>query len=182
MSTLRNFSITLGLVVTLWSILVASQADQDFLIRNLPGEWKEDNGQREGLSEFIDAVGLGWLEQIFVKTLPFSNEQIIGYDEDRNAFKVKTINGPLKQETEFVLHLDGTTVGEVDLDKLGGKTSATSKIVSETTLMSYLKKPDSQEIFVTANRTLYPDIPGKMTYTTIHVPSEKKLVSQYYKN
>ena len=65
-------------------------------------------------------------------------------------------DGPLKQETEFVLHLDGTTVGEVDLDKLGGKTSATSKIVSETTLMSYLKKPDSQEIFVTANRTLYP--------------------------
>ena len=92
------------------------------LTRNLPGEWKEDNGQREGLSEFIDAVGklritvgryidqtsfwhekensdlniattgLGWLEQIFVKTLPFSNEQIIGYDEDRNAFKVKTIS------------------------------------------------------------------------------------------
>ena len=40
----------------------------------------------------IATTGLGWLEQIFVKTLPFSNEQIIGYDEDRNAFKVKTIS------------------------------------------------------------------------------------------
>ena len=27
------------------------------LTRNLPGEWKENSGQREGLSEFIDAVG-----------------------------------------------------------------------------------------------------------------------------
>ena len=40
----------------------------------------------------IATTGLGWLEQIFVKSLPFSNEQIIGYDEDRNAFKVKTIS------------------------------------------------------------------------------------------
>ena len=40
----------------------------------------------------IATTGLGWLEQIFVKTLPFSNEQIIGYDDARNAFKVKTIS------------------------------------------------------------------------------------------
>ena len=87
-------------------------------------------------------------------------------------------DGPLKQETEFVLHLDGTTVGEVDLDKLGGKTSATSKIVSETTLMSYLKKPDSQEIFVTANRTLYS---GKKKQT-LFFGSTNLLISVIYQN
>ena len=78
-----------------------------------------------------------------------------------------------------MLHLDGTTVGEVDLDKLGGKTTATSKIVSETTLMSYLKKPGSQEIFVTANRTLYP---GKKKQTLVFFGSTNLLISVKYRN
>merc|ERR1719320_1153211 len=146
----------------------------DFVTDNLPGVWKENSDERKNLSEFLPALGLGFFARLAATAVPFSNEQIIAFDEADQSFSVKTINGPLKRESSFILKIDKMTVTEVDLKSLGGINDATGEIVGNS-VITYLRKPGTTDVFLTAERRLYPGNTKKMTYITTHLPTGKFL-------
>jgi len=154
--------------------------EASYVTDNLPGEWRENGSERENLSDFLTAIGLGAIQKLAATLIPFDNEQTISFDESTQVFEVKTKNGPLKKESNFMLKIDNVTVTEVDLKILGGKTDATGAVVGNS-LMTYLRKPGGSDIFLTAKRTISSDDKEKMTYTTHHLPSGQKLVAHFYR-
>jgi len=181
MTFLNNHFRIVCIAMIIWLCVLSRAVRGDFVTDNLPGVWQENSDERKNLGDFLSAAGLGFIERLVATTVPFSNEQVITFDQTSQAFTVKTINGPLKKESSFTLKIDNTTVTDVDLKTLGGIHGGTAEIVANS-LVTYLRKPGTTDVFMTAKRVLYPGNLKKMTYITTHLPTGKYLETQFYKN
>merc|ERR1712112_369417 len=55
----------------------ATKEQIEFLQRNLPGEWKEDQYQRDNLSNFLSEAGLNWVKRIYATTTSWESTQSV---------------------------------------------------------------------------------------------------------
>ena len=77
--------------------------------------------------------------------------------------------GPYQEDYSFELIPDNTTRTDIDLGALGGPRKATAEFVGNV-LMTYLHKPDTDEIDVVAVREIKPENPNVMIYTLKDLP------------
>merc|ERR1712156_882681 len=85
----------------------ATKEQIEFLQRNLPGEWKEDQYERDNLSNFLYEAGLNWIKRTYATSTSWENTQSIKFED--GVFKVKGTSGPLEKVFDFSLHPDGKT-------------------------------------------------------------------------
>jgi len=86
-----------------------------------------------------------------------------------NKFIVNGKKGPYQEDYSFELIPDNTTRTDIDLGALGGPRKATAEFVGNV-LMTYLHKPDTDEIDVVAVREIKPENPNVMIYTLKDLP------------
>merc|ERR1712131_71736 len=154
---------------------------EEYVNENLVGKWREDQYKRTGLNNFLYEMGLGWFKGTVATTASWENEQYITFDDAESKFHVEGIKGPqATQLVPFDLITDKSTRTEVELGQLGGSTSAEAYIEGYS-LVTNIYNKETGEHFLTATRTLHPDEPNHMTYTTLHIPSDTSLVSEYYR-
>ena len=86
----------------------------------------------------------------------------------KNVFQYFS-EGPYQEDYSFELIPDNTTRTDIDLGALGGPRKATAEFVGNI-LMTYLHKPDTDEIDVVAVREIKPENPNVMIYTLKDLP------------
>ena len=86
----------------------------------------------------------------------------------KNVFQYFS-EGPYQEDYSFELIPDNTTRTDIDLGALGGPRKATAEFVGNV-LMTYLHKPDTDEIDVVAVREIKPENPNVMIYTLKDLP------------
>jgi len=157
----------------------ATKEQIEFLQKNLPGEWKEDQYQRDNLSNFLYEAGLNWIKRTYATTTSWENEQSIKFED--GAFVVKGKSGPLAKVFDFTLHPDGSTQSVVDLGSdLGGVTDAIAEIKGNS-LITYLTKKGEDSVYMHAIRTIKADSPDVMIYETKIFPSEVSMKATYHR-
>jgi len=157
----------------------ATKEQIEFLQKNLPGEWKEDQYERDNLSNFLYEAGLNWIKRTYATSTSWENEQSIKFED--GVFKIKATSGPLGKTFDFSLHPDGKTQSKVDLGPdLGGMTDGIAEIKGNS-LITYLKKEGQDEMYMHAIRTINKDSPDVMIYETKLFPSEVAMTSTYHR-
>ena len=63
--------------------------------------------------------------------------------------------GPKQERFSYVLHTDNSTVSNIDLGKLGGNRE-TVAVFQGNSLVSYLRKPGTNNVDVVGTRTIAP--------------------------
>ena len=63
--------------------------------------------------------------------------------------------GPKQERFSYVLHTDNSTVSNIDLGKLGGNRETVAAFRGNS-LVSYLRKPGTNNVDVVATRTITP--------------------------
>merc|ERR1712223_2258644 len=155
----------------------ATKKQIEFLQKNLPGEWKEDQYQRDNLSNFLYEAGLNWFKRTYATTASWENEENIKF-EDGN-FIVKGKRGPYAEVFNFTLHPDGSTQSSVDLgSNLGGVTDAIAELKGNS-LITYLTKKGEDSVYMRAIRTIKEDTPDVMISETTIYPSKVSMTATY---
>ena len=137
------------------------------------GNWKEDNTQRTGLSDYIYYRGLSWVKRLIVNSANF--ELTMNIAKEGNIYKINGRKGPRYETYACQLVPDGETETEVDLDQLGGLRKATTRY-EDNSLIIDLENPTTNQVDVITNHYIDPSEPNVMIYTLTDVDSGTKLV------
>ena len=81
------------------------------------------------------------------------------------------------EEYKFTSTPDNNTQSNIDLGTLGGPRIATAEFINDgNTLMTRLRKPDTNEVDVLTFRTIDPNFPNVMIYKIKDVASGTELI------
>ena len=81
------------------------------------------------------------------------------------------------EEYKFTSTPDNNTQSNIDLGTLGGPRIATAEFINDgNTLMTRLRKPDTDEVDVLTFRTIDPNFPNVMIYKIKDVASGTELI------
>merc|ERR1739848_502196 len=137
------------------------------------GSWKEDNTQRQNLNDYLYYRGLNWFKRVYVNNANF--ELTMDIAKEGNTFSISGKKGPKEEPYGFNLVPDNVTRTDADLGALGGPRKATAEFKGNS-LVTYLHKPEDDQIDVIAIRTINPATPDVMTYTLRDITSNTDLI------
>merc|ERR1711899_158105 len=69
----------------------ATKEQIEFLQKNLPGEWKEDQYERDNLSNFLYEAGLNWIKRTYATSTNWKIHKVLS---------LKTVSSKLREQVD----------------------------------------------------------------------------------
>ena len=117
------------------------------------GHWIEDQYQRKNLNNYLYEMGMNWFKRVYATSTSWEDELRINVED--GWLSVNGLRGPFAEPYQFSAIMDNRTLAEIDIGAFGGKTEATVGVLNGS-IVSYVRKPRSQDLFFTVTDRMDP--------------------------
>jgi len=146
----------------------------------LNGHWIEDQYQRKNLNNYLYEMGMGWIKRVYATSTSWEDELKINVEN--GWLHVNGLRGPFAEPYEFHGRIDNQTLAEMDIGAFGGKTFATVARSRDNSIINYVRKPDSANLFFTVTDTIHPKDVNVLIVKYRHVDTNVVWTSIFNRN
>jgi hypothetical protein len=150
---LVNIRSTLEEETTNHDLLLDNEESETKLCELYCGHWIEDQYQRKNLNNYLYEMGMSWFKRVYATSSSWEDELRIHIDD--GWLNVNGLRGPFAEPYQFSAIMDNQTLAEMDIGAFGDKTLSTVGVV-DGSIVSYVRKPSSQNLFFTVTDRMDP--------------------------